>query len=252
MNNADKNIRRQLGQSGGGQDRGGAEQAWARDGYAPIKDADEANQAFQRLVAGFRQGAQSFPDCRLGFWGPDHRVEAHWHEHLRFWGTFERDATSRRFRNAFGRSGLANSSYLEAGVEINAPLSGINRRLGGLFVTDGRRHFFAHSGRVGGGRQGIGQYAFRAFTGAKPWRRVAWPGGDYTEVMLVTPLDAPDLVERIHKHLQRVEHFKAQAQPPMHFPEVRERPQRYAGRPFYVSLPPSSTIPWLLPAARRR
>lgn len=224
----------------------------AARGYAPITDGEEANHAFQQLVAGFRQGAESFPNCRLGFWGAGRRIEAHWHGQLRFWGAFERNADARRFRNAFGQDGPGINSQLEATVEINAPLSGVNRRLGGLFVTDGVQRFFAHSGRVGGGRQGIGQYAFKAFTGPEPWRPVAWPSGAYTEVMLVTAVDAPDLVKRIHRHLRRVQQFKAQAQPPPYFPEVRENPRRYALRPFYVSLPASPAAPWAQCAARWR
>ena len=221
-------------------------------GYVPIVDGDEVDRAFQQLIAGFRQGAESFPNCRLGFWTADHRIEAHWHGQLRFWGAFERNAGAQRFRNAFGQDGPGENSHLQATVEINAPTSGVNRRLGGLFVTDGVRRFFAHTGRVGGGRQGIGQYAFKAFTGPEPWRPVAWPAGDYTEVMLVTPVDAPDLVKRIHRHLRRVQQFKAQAQPPLHFPEVQENPRRYAVRPYSISLPDSQAAPWAQSPARWR
>ena len=96
-------------------------------------------------------------------------------------------------------------------VEINPPHEGENRRVAGLFARDEEnRIYIAHTGRVGGGRTGIGQNAFREFLGPHRWHEIETPSGLRTAVLL-GPIDSRDFTNQLADFVHNVADFKAQA-----------------------------------------
>lgn len=114
----------------------------------------------------------------------------------RIWVSFSVNKdSSPRYWNAFGTE-LVEQGSNSITVEINIPLSGINRKVSGLFAQDPITGdvFLLHRGRVGGGKKGIGK---ETFTGWDQGERLEiHEGGDKTDMaMLVTGLSDPSFLE---------------------------------------------------------
>lgn len=97
---------------------------------------------------------------------------------------------------------------LDITCEINSPIEGKNWLIAGAFARDdaGKRYYL-HSGRVGGGRKGIGREAFLAeYTGTS--EPVMWPDGSQRPMIVLGALDDPGLVTQIAAFVHHVNKFK--------------------------------------------
>lgn len=76
------------------------------------------------------------------------------------------DDSAARYWNAFGLSESLKVSVSNViVVEINVPISGYNGNVAGLFARDENGNtWLLHSGKIGGGRKGVGKEAFLNFT----------------------------------------------------------------------------------------
>jgi hypothetical protein len=82
------------------------------------------------------------------------------------------------------------------------------RRVAGLFARDGEnRIYVGHTGKVGGGRAGIGQNAFRRFIGDDPWHEIMTQGGKRVAVVF-GPMDAPNFLNQLAGFVHSVSDFK--------------------------------------------
>jgi hypothetical protein len=95
--------------------------------------------------------------------------------------------------------------------EINPPTEGIDRRCAGVFLKDsGSGLYLAHSGKIGGGRKGIGKMNFlEQYSGSL--EEVEWPDGVTAEVVLLGKIGGRSFVNNIAAYLRAVEAFKANA-----------------------------------------
>jgi len=118
--------------------------------------------------------------------------------------------------NAFG---LVNQLKINASnpitVEINIPLEGIDRRVGGLFAVDtnNKHTLLLHRGKVGGGKKGIGKNAFLEWYAKKPvkvWYDEATGESDY--ILLIADLSSPYFIQQIEDFVSAVAQFKAKLQ----------------------------------------
>ena len=97
-------------------------------------------------------------------------------------------------------------------VETNPPLEGFDRRCAGLFLKDNQGNvILGHTGRVGGGRKGIGMKAFQQFAQDADWQSFLWPNGKPGMVIRVGHLGSPDLVAQIGRFVHKVAAFKVWA-----------------------------------------
>jgi hypothetical protein len=93
-------------------------------------------------------------------------------------------------------------------VEINPPHEGEDRRLAGLFARDDKRELYiAHTGRVGGGRAGIGQKAFRNFIAGEQWQEIATPGGNRI-ALVFGPVNSASFFDQLASFVGSVSRFK--------------------------------------------
>jgi len=97
-------------------------------------------------------------------------------------------------------------------VEINIAIDRNTAQVAGFFAEDGDTGdtFLMHSGRVGGGRPGIGKSAFLVWSKAK-FVDVTEKGGGIRSGIAVGKLDDPDLTDRIWAFVRNVQRFKDQA-----------------------------------------
>jgi len=177
--------------------------------FSVVTDADEAAQAFEIFKDEFARGAKIYPGHTVGYQGGNQRRDVYWRSDVEIWGLFEPRAVRGRFWICFGTDNPASASGLPITVEINPPVSGINRRCAGMFLKNKSGEcFIAHTGRVGGGRKGIGKAAFRDFAADREWEVVPVPGQEPVELLILGSLESQDLGENIHSFVQDVAAFK--------------------------------------------
>ncbi len=178
-----------------------------------ISDGHEILRAFEAFKAAFAVGAAVYRNHFVGWQGGSVRVDVYWHESMGIGGGFERQPPhekkgARRFWNCFGVADPSKDSMLSITVEINPPHHGEDRRTAGVFLRDeaGRYHV-GHSGKVGGGRPGIGQRVFRDFSRHLAWQEIATPKG-VREVVVFGPLQDGELPSMLAPFVHTVAEFK--------------------------------------------
>lgn len=124
-----------------------------------------------------------------------------------FGGPTEKAAV-RRYWNAFGVY-QPNRSTQSISVEINIPVDSNSRQVAGFFAEDSETGyiFLMHSGKVGGGRPGIGKSAFLVWSKAK-LVNAADENGDVRTGIAISELDDPNLAGRIWTFVRSVQSFK--------------------------------------------
>jgi hypothetical protein len=97
---------------------------------------------------------------KIGFHGGSDVYAIHWCPRLKIWVLFEK--LDNRYWNSFGISRPDPEKSLQITVEVNPPLEGIDRKMGGAFARDPQTGdvYFVHRGRIGGGQKGIGAELF--------------------------------------------------------------------------------------------
>lgn len=113
-----------------------------------------------------------------------------------------------RFWNGFG-SYDPDSRNQTISVEINIPLEKNSGEVAGFFAedTDTGEIFIMHSGKVGGGKKGVGKNAFLAWSRLKLSEVLIEDGGT-RDAIIIAKIDQSDLANRIWKYTKKVSAFK--------------------------------------------
>lgn len=174
----------------------------------PLIERAAVRKAFSRLESRLRDGAKRFSRT-LGTQGGHEEANVFWRPTEEFWFSISRHVEN-RYWCAYGTQDPEKSKSLSITVEINPPTSGFDRRIAGLFVTDAsERIYLAHSGRIGGGKKGIGKEAFLATYSGPYFANVAWPDDETSEVILLADIDDSRLPEQLATFVLEVERFKS-------------------------------------------
>jgi hypothetical protein len=182
-----------------------------------INDRDESLAAFQLLKDVLSNDAQIFPDHLIGWQGGSRRHAAYWFPAVGIWAVLEpfppsfKKGPGHRFWNCFGIGNPAEQHTLTITIEINPPHAGEDRRVAGLFARDADNcTYIAHTGKVGGGRTGIGPQSFREFLQDYPWQEIETQSQSRRAVVL-GPLDAPHFLHQLADFVHNVADFKRRA-----------------------------------------
>ena len=150
---------------------------------------------------------------RLTWRGGELRTTIHWARDDGFWWAFEPKAA--RHALLLGHAPDAPAKRESITCEINLPRNGADRKVAGIIAADeAGALYLAHSGRMGGARLGQRKTAFREYMADGVWRRMQWPDGVETEVLIVAPLDSPRLTRLIGRFVEAVARFKEGEMPP--------------------------------------
>lgn len=180
------------------------------DVFHPVTDRDQSLQLFETLRGQWAQGASVFRDRHVGFRGGGHVCTLYWRPEERVWGLFETPASLNRFWICWGTEHPDGAFNIT--VETNPPLEGYDRRCSGAFLRDNLSNLqLGHSGRVGGGRKGIGKKAFREYTDLENWALVKWPDGKETGLHLLGQIGGGGLIPGIAAFVHEVARFKVWA-----------------------------------------
>jgi hypothetical protein len=148
----------------------------------------------------------------VGYQGSSEEANLLWHRDLQVWVLLQADRLDSRYWCAFGVDDPQPASMLSITCEINSPKEGIDRRCAGLFVRGANGNvFLAHSGKVGGGRPGIGKTAFLNHLGHDEVMSVRFPDGKERDYIVLGRIDDSHLRHRLAAFVHSVAQFKEAA-----------------------------------------
>ena len=174
-----------------------------------IEDGSEIRQC----QGNFEQAFKKLWDKKVyGFAGHmgktsyDERDRFNWSTELGMWGIFEKIEGS-RYWNAFGLEEPKEGALRSILTEINFPLKGVDRRIAGVFAKDeSGRIFICHSGKIGGGRPGIGKKLFKDnYRGKKV---MVSDGEEEEEFALIGGINSPRLPYQVRAFVLEVDRLK--------------------------------------------
>lgn len=142
----------------------------------------------------------------LGHTGGTVKAKVSWSESLGIW-IYHKKISESRFWHAFGTGKPSGSSPVPITCEINFPIRGIDRRIGGALAADrDGRIFVIHRGILGGSKKGVGKSLF-----ADHYRGV-WDimedGAVDTTVALIGALNSPLFVRQLTQFVRKIDTIK--------------------------------------------
>jgi hypothetical protein len=172
---------------------------------------NEIRQAYESFRKLMMNGSETFWR-NVGFQGGNEEIDAHWHPAHGIWCHMTMPSWGDRYWCIFGFQNPSEIENLDITCEINFPFEGIDRRVAGAFALDqDGKTCIVHSGKIGGGRKGIGKTAFWNFCGSRGQVvTISWPDRKESDGFLVGYLDDEKLVERISSFVGEVRDFKEQ------------------------------------------
>jgi hypothetical protein len=169
-----------------------------------IEDAKTVRACQRRLKKAVVAGSTEHKKHMIGYPGGVSRATIYYSKPLNFWMAFE-TATGRHF-NPCGIGYPFSVGSPAPHIEINFPISGIDRRVAGSFLRDEDGVIYvAHSGKIGGGTKGVGMKAFLEYYPA--WTTVTSGSRDQTMYVLGR-LDDPKLVKKLVAFTKRSKQFR--------------------------------------------
>jgi hypothetical protein len=115
-----------------------------------------------------------------------------------------------RYWCVFGTTDPADAKNLSMTCQINPPTEGVIKSVAGMFAIGQRGQvFLTHSGKVGGGRRGVGQTSFLdQFRGRDGMTDVQMPDGSLRLMIVVGRLDDPAFTKQVGHFVHEVERVK--------------------------------------------
>ena len=179
-----------------------------------VHDAKSKETAQAKLERNVKVALKSEGTRTLGFQSGNTDQTVYSAGRGKLWASFAgpwSGSSSLRYWNAFGIYEPTRSQQTIV-VEINIPIKGNSRHVGGFFAEDisSGEFFLMHSGKVGGGRLGIGKSSFLDWSKAA-LIHVAEPDREPRSGVVIGKLSDPGLAENIWKFVQNVRAFKDDA-----------------------------------------
>jgi hypothetical protein len=171
-----------------------------------IDDESVIRKYRRQFIKSFKPFINEKIPVTLGHPGGTVKAKVSWSESLGIW-MFHEKIAERRFWHAFGIGKPSESSPVPITCEINFPIRGIDRRIGGALAADrDGRIFVIHRGILGGGKKGIGKSLF-----ADHYRGVWAIMGDGpvdTTVALIGALNSPLFVRQVTQFVRKIDTIK--------------------------------------------
>lgn len=195
-----------------------------------VLDEESAIRKHRRqFVKSFKPFIDEKISVTLGHPGGTVKAKVSWSESLGIW-MFHTKISESRFWHAFGIGKPSGSSPIRITCEINFPIRGIDRRIGGALAADSHgRMFVIHRGILGGSKKGVGKSFF-----ADHYRGVWAIMGDgpvETTVALIGVLNSSLFVRQVTQFIRKIDMIKnsfssQSSQLEMKFEELSFREER--------------------------
>ncbi|MFD0928969.1 hypothetical protein ACFQ1T_04170 [Methylophilus glucosoxydans] len=177
--------------------------------FSLIESKSEIEQAQKYLEATFNFGLEREVTRNIGYPGGTTRGDVRTDEKYWFYSNdfYNKKVKKSRRLNWLGK--YKTTPGLNITVEINVPHEGRDDRVAGFFARHnitGEIYLF-HSGRVGGGKRGVGKSAFIAWSNQRPIE--AWDSkGKCREGLLVMPIKGEAALEAAIRYVDLIVAFK--------------------------------------------
>ena len=191
----------------------------------PLTNRKETRSAFKALFRNLTRGCTKTKKF-VGWQGGRTRQQLYWNPDLQFWTVQKLLKPQQRYWCCFGTKDATKYRGFSITGQINSPVKGFDRTVAGAFLSDEHgRVYLAHSGKIGGGRAGIGKSAFVSFYRGKNWQTVLWPDDKETEMIVIGRVDGARLQEQIAHFVREIERIKKLA---VKGKRLRERAKKQA------------------------
>ncbi|WP_298308617.1 hypothetical protein [Flavobacterium sp.] len=173
-----------------------------------VTDKKEVLKLHNKLVDSLAQYVSEEINVLTGHIGNSLHVNAYYSQELNIWWYFDisEGKSGVRYWNAFGIGKPKENKLSNIICEINYPLEGINKRVAAVWVKEGNEYVLLHSGKIGGGRKGIGKLSFQEnFAGSFVESSLEELSGKYTEI---GNLNNPNLPQQIKFFVEEVARIK--------------------------------------------
>src|SRR5579871_457592 len=176
--------------------------------FTLLESKHDIARAQRRLESTIRRNFAKIAIKNIGYPGGIRR-DARLHTDGQYW--FEthdrRRGKNERRLNWFGY--LRAGSNVDITVEVNPPYEGINKRTGGFYAkdSDSGKVYLCHSGRLGGGKKGVGMNAFLAWSNP-PLVDVFDSTGKSRRGVLVLPVADTGAIRSVARYIDEIANFK--------------------------------------------
>lgn len=178
--------------------------------FSLIEGKEEIAKAQSKLEATIRRNFKTQAIKNIGSRGgtiSDAKVftdSEHW-----YWASDydDSDIPNPRRLNLFGL--FSEDTDLEISVQINTAYQGRNDNVAGFFARDNNTGsiYLMHSGRVGGGKTGVGKTSFLAWSNHRVIN-VVDSSGDIREGLLVMPIEGVAASRSVVRYIDTIVNFK--------------------------------------------
>ena len=173
-----------------------------------ILDDEYAIKKFrQQFIKSFKPFIDEKIAVNLGHSGGTVKAKVSWSDSLGIW-MFHDKISDSRYWHAFGSGKPSVSSNIPITCEINFPIRGIDRRVGGALAADHHgRIYVVHRGKIGGGKKGVGKSLF------EDHYRGVWAimedGPVETTVALIGVLNSPRFARQVAQFVRKISKIKS-------------------------------------------
>lgn len=171
-----------------------------------IQEEQTIKRYQQQFIKSFKPFADEKILVYLGHPGASVKARVFWSGRLGIWFVFQKTKEG-RYWNVFGTGKPKTSTTIPITCEINFPLRGIDRRIGGALAKDSTgRVFVVHRGKLGGSKKGFGKSLFEdRYRGV--WDIVE-DGDAETIVAVIGVLQSARLVRQVAQFIHKVDKIK--------------------------------------------
>lgn len=172
-----------------------------------VLDDESAIKKYRRqFIKSFKPLINEKIPVNLGHPGATVKAKVSWSDSLGIW-IFHEKISDSRYWHAFGAGKPIGASHIPITCEINIPLRGIDRRIGGAMAADrDGRVYVVHRGKIGGGKKGVGKSLFEDhYRGV--WA-VMEDGPVDTAVALIGELNSARFVRQVTQFVRKVHRVK--------------------------------------------
>jgi len=171
-----------------------------------LEDESTIRRCQQQFMRRLKAYADDRIRVRIGHLGESFEGKVFCARNLGVW-FIPRKQDGNRYWNAFGVGRPSKDAHVFSTCEINFPLQGLDRRIGGAFARDeAGRIFVVHRGKIGGGKKGIGKSLFEdQYHGV--WAPVQ-DGSIETNVVLIGHLGSSRFARQVSQFVRKVDRIK--------------------------------------------
>jgi hypothetical protein len=176
--------------------------------FSLLESKNEIAKAQRKLEASISRDFNKTATKNIGYpGGTTKNAKVYTDGHYWFWSDNYDDTATPRRLNWFGL--FRKDVDLQISVEINTPYEGRNNQVAGFFARDNETGstYLLHSGRVGGGRKGVGKSTFLAWSDQRLIDVVDSSGG-IRDGVLVMPIEGAAATRSAVRYIDTIVRFK--------------------------------------------